>query len=181
MSDQGTPPPGPYGSSPQGEDPQQPSAGGYPPPPPYGHPQQPGAFPAPYADPAAPVQRPGTVTAGCVMAWIGGGLGVLLGIVLLVAGDQVADQVGAPAGAVEVAGAILAMMSLAALVLAVFAYRRVKGAAIALMVLAIAYLGFGLYSLLTDNGGNPVGGLYSALSAWLVYGNADAKAWFKSA
>jgi hypothetical protein len=156
-------------------------------PPPPSASQQPGGYPypadnqpPPYREPSS---RPATVTAGCVMAWIGGAIGLLGGIALgaLPSDAQVFERFDDPeaaASTLRTTGYFYAAWCVVVLVLAVLAFLGRRWAAVSLLVMAGALL---LLTLFAAIQGQPTGlwsGLWSLLSALLIYRIGDSKAWF---
>ena len=119
----------------------------------------PGAYGGGYGQGVA-MQRPGTVTAGAVLTFIGSGLLVLIGLLMMIfgaAGNQAfAEAFGEASGfataALVVFGIVLLVIGAIPLVLGIFAFKGSKGALIGLTVFG------GLYVLLT------LGSLFSGSS-----------------
>ena len=129
-----------------------------------------GAQPGPYSGP-----RRGTVTAGCIMTWIGAVIGVGLGVFLaaLASDADVQRRLGLAAedaGLLQALSIGFVLWSVLAAVLAFFAFRGAFWAAIALLVMAVLYLIFQLLSLTQGQGGNILGPVYSLIAAGLIFG-----------
>ena len=119
-------------------------------------------------------RRPGTVVAGCVMTWIGGAFGVLLGIGIAAASssEEFKREAGIPSSAEDFLVALgigLLVMSVLAIVLAVFAFRGSNGAAITLLVLAGVYFLLALANLASGGGRGLFGPLWSLVAAILIF------------
>lgn len=107
-----------------------------------------------------PQQRPGTVTAGGVMTFIGTGLMIVLGLVVLIfalAGSQAfteafGEGAGVATGAVAVVGVVLLVIGIIPFLLGLFAFRGSKGALIGLTIFAGIYVLLTLGSVFTDTG-----------------------------
>jgi hypothetical protein len=147
------------------------------------HPQQ--AFHPPGTAP----RRPGTVLAGCILAWVGSVFGVLVGLLLLSVSEDspLFDEVDLgmsradAVDAMHLAGGFLAGWCLVVAVMAVLAFRGVKWAAIALVVMAGLMVVLSLLSMVGSGGiQSLVGLLWSVGSAALIYLNRPAKAWFEA-
>ncbi|GAA1998357.1 hypothetical protein JL107_11465 [Nakamurella flavida] len=159
-----------------------------------GYPQpgngQPGAFPGgAYAAPTdsrypAPPggRRPGQVTASAVLAFVVGGLSLLVGLIALLAGSVVATRAGesGTAGAVVI---VLAVLFLA--VGAVYIWSGVWAlqgrSAKFLTVVAIVAAAIQLVSLFTDDGENRnVLGLAISVTIVILMLQRPSKEWFRS-
>lgn len=91
----------------------------------------------------APSQRPGTVTAACIILFIGAALGLFAGCTLLVAsgsGDAI-QGVELDSGVLTGLGAITAIIAVVQLVLAILLWRGSNGARLALIVLQVIDIG----------------------------------------
>jgi hypothetical protein len=158
--------PGPYTphDQPATDQPAQPgqtSQPGYPPPYPqpygYGYPQ--GYYGYPAVDPD---RRPPQVVTAHVMTWVGAAFGLMTGVFFLAASgsqeilDVATTQLGTTdltpeelATMLRVAGAVMALWSLAVAVVSVFSWRRANWAAILLTVMGVGYLLMQLVTLLS--------------------------------
>lgn len=183
-----------YGQSP-GEPPYGQQSGGYPsyqqPGSPYGAypPQYPG-YPAGHGGAPRSMARPGTVVTGCILAWVGGGVGLLLGLIMLVISaatdlSSVQAQIESTGlttqefiSLLHVVGAIMAVWCVAVIVVAALAYRGLQGFAITLLVMAGVFALLCLLSLLRGNGLSLVFILWVAASGLLVLVPKDARAWY---
>jgi hypothetical protein len=134
-----------------------------------------------------PPRRPGLVVAGCVMAWLGSTLGLLSGFffVSLTEDSAVFDDLDmgmSRADAVtlfQITGAFLIVWCLAVAVMAVFAFRGARWAAIALQVMAVVMALVSIANWATS--GSPQGAfgmVWALASAALIYQNRPAKDWF---
>ena len=143
------------------------------------------------ADPATALgRRPGAVVAGCVLAWIGSAVGMLAGVFALAISessdllDQIADEAdrGDAARLMHVSGAVTLVWCLAVAVFAFFAFRRSTWAARALVVMAGIVVALSVINLsVTGSPGAAPALIWSALSAFLVYGAKRSRDWFKAA
>jgi hypothetical protein len=132
--------------------------------------------------------RPPSVFAGCVMAWLGSSLGLVIGIVLITIGPgSPALQNVAAADRSDVAhtlgvlGVVLAVWCPIVIVVTYFAYKGDQRAALALVAMAGVYLLVALVSLAFGAGaqGGP-GLIWTIVSAGLVYAPAASRAWFSA-
>lgn len=182
----GQPQPG-YGQQP-GQQPGQYAAPGQ-----YGAPGQPpsapqAGYPAPgapaYAHPALdPDKRPGGVVAASIMTWVGSGLMVFAGIGLLAAGGSpdVLNTLSMPPSAgsfLQITGAVSLVISIVAIVLAVGAFKRKKGAMIGLVVLGAIYVIFSIVSMIQGMGSGVVAILWVAIACALLL---RARPWYDRA
>jgi hypothetical protein len=151
----------------------------------YGSPHAQQAFQAPGYGP----KRPVTVLIGCIMAWIGAGFGILIGLVLLSISEDssVFDEVDLDMSRsdvvdlMHVTGAFLAALCLIVIVMAVFAFRGAKWAAITLVVMAGIMVVLTLVSMVTGGGAQGAPGLiWSVVSGVLIYLNRPAREWFEA-
>ncbi|MDE9367183.1 hypothetical protein PZ938_16310 [Luteipulveratus sp. YIM 133132] len=175
-----------YGQNPPqyGQNPTQPQYGQNPPqygqnPPQYGqsptqpqYGQQPGYPAAPGYDqgqypyggygqgqPAGPVGRPGTLLAASILTWIGSGLGILVGLVLMVASgsSEFRDQLDdVEPGAVAAIGGIILAVCVVSALMAFFAFKGHRWAVIVLTVLGALFMLGAISSLAQGNGGGIV-------------------------
>lgn len=137
--------------------------------------------------PIAP-DRPPLVFAGCVMAWVGDVLGFIIGIFLLfIRSDSSAlDTVAASdrahvASALHGVGAALVVWCPLVIIVATFAFRGAKWAAMTLAAMACVYVLASLVGLL--GGSAAQGGLgliWTLVSAGLVYVVPSSRAWFNA-
>ena len=106
-----------------------------------------------YPSPHEPSRRPPQVVAAHVLTWIGAAFGVVAGIFFIAAAgnqetfDLVREQLAAPdideqtfVMTLRLAGAIIALWSVAVVVVSVFSWRRANWATILLTVMGGAYL-----------------------------------------
>ena len=120
-------------------------------------------------------KRPVTLVIGCVMAWVGGGLGLIGGIILgALPADadfftKRFDDPAAAASVVHTVGYLYAAWSLAVIVVAVFAFLGRRWAALTLVVMAAVILVLTLISALRGPSTGIISGIWSAVSAALVY------------
>lgn len=128
---------------------------------------------APWA--AVPARRPGTVTAGAVMAFIGGGFMVLLGLALAVLGsnsdvtDQIADAYGpAFASMVTVLGLVLAVVGALIIFFGAMAFKGRRWGAIALAVITVLSLIGTISDIASGTGGSTVGLVWSIIATALL-------------
>lgn len=150
------------------------------------------------ATPQAPdprrMRRPGHVTAGCVLAWVGAGLGILFGLLFLVLHnsalllDPLTDQMrqagmsidrSETASLLQTVGIIMTLWCLAVAVVAGFAFRRARWAAITLLVMAGCSVAIGLVNLLAGNPAGLIQSAWSLVSALLVI--RGGQAWYAAA
>src|SRR6476619_1224300 len=109
----------------------------------------------------APPARPGSVTAGCLMSWIGAAFGGLLGIALIAAaGDKTfQDQAGVSssdgAASLRLVGILMILWCILVAALAVKAFRRKRWGAIGLAVMGTAFALFTLFNMVAS--GNATG------------------------
>jgi hypothetical protein len=132
------------------------------------------------------VDRPASVYAGCVMAWIGSVIGLIIGgfLVSIASTSPALDTVAAPdradvASSLHVVGGILLVWCPIVIVVAVFAYRGARWAALTLLGMAGAYVLASIVSLATNS--TAQGGLaliWTAVSAGLVYVPRSSREWF---
>jgi hypothetical protein len=131
--------------------------------------------------------RPVTVIIGCIMAWVGSAVGILIGALFLSITEDSAlfDDVDLDvnrADAVDVlnlTGAFLLGWCLIVVVMAFLAFRGAKWAAITLLVMAGIMIALTLVTIVSGGGGQGVIGLlWSLASAALIYLNRPAKEWF---
>lgn len=142
----------------------------------------------PYPPPSAGVPgRPGTVLAGLVMAYVGAGLQLLLGLVAMVGSrndDFVrgfatgAGTAGQTGGAIAVIGGIVALVGIAVLVLAVFAQRGGNVARIGLTVFGGVSMLLQLVSLVGGSPQSVIGLLWIATAVTLIWAG-PANAWYR--
>lgn len=149
----------------------------------YGAPAQAGA---PWAGAGVPMSRPGTVTAGSVLAFIGGGFMVVIGLLLAALGgssqfaDTVADAYGPLASMIVGLGVILMIIGALVIFFGVMAFKGRRWGAIALAVLAgLTVLG-AISDLASGTGGSSfLGTAWSVLGAVLLLVN-PSQAWYRS-
>lgn len=139
--------------------------------------------------PAGPRQRPGRVLAGSIMTFVGAGLMVLLGLLLLVAAsneDFVAGfttELGAGtlgSGFVTGFGVFALLVGSAVIVLAAFALRGSNGARIALTVIGGLFILADLASIVLGSPRAIVGLIWIAVAITLFW-SGDASAWYRTA
>lgn len=153
----------------------------------YGAPSTPGApgyGGAPWAGGAMP--RPGTVTAGSILAFIGGGFMVIIGLVLALAGGSGAlDDMDMPGFAGGLGGLFvglgLVVLLFGALVIffGVMAFKGKRWGAIALAVLAGLSLIGGISGIAQGDGSGLVGVAWGITSAVLLL-LAPSQAYYRS-
>ncbi|HIZ34879.1 MAG TPA: tetraspanin family protein [Candidatus Ruania gallistercoris] len=145
----------------------------------------PGGYGDPYAQVGMPQQRPGTVTAGAVMTFIGCGVMILLGLIIVIfalAGSQAFTEAfgeasGFATGAIAVVGIVLLVIGVIPFILGLFAFRGSKGALIGLTIFAGIYVLLSLGSVFTDSG---TGGTLLPL-IWVIAATAlfwSGKSWY---
>ncbi|MBA3309902.1 MAG: hypothetical protein H0U28_07545 [Nocardioidaceae bacterium] len=132
-------------------------------------------------------RRPWTVLVGCILAWVGGALGVFLSAFAFTRNQDSEILDDLPAGtdrgdalaAIQAGAGVLLVWCLIVLVLAFFAFRGVRWAAIALLVLAgLVALAVLLNLLLAgSSAGIPILA-WSVASAVLIYRTPASKDWF---
>jgi hypothetical protein len=132
------------------------------------------------------LERPSWVFAGCVMAWVGGVLGCIIGgfLVSIASTSPALDTVAAAdradvASSLHVVGGILLVWCPLVIIVAVFAYRGARWAALTLVGMAGAYGVASIVSLMTSS--TAQGGLalvWAAVSAGLVYLPPSSREWF---
>ena len=181
-------PPAPYGQ-PYGQ-------------PPYGQPPQYGAPQAPYSPPTPgpyppysglptdPDARPGGITAAGVITFILAGLSTLFGVLLMAASaatddfyrtltDQGYDMHGVTKGELQAgllaAGAVCAVLGVAAIVAAIFVMRRSRAARVVLTVLAGVTI---LLSLVGITGVLPITTLAGAIATIVLLYQRRSNEWF---
>ena len=128
-----------------------------------------------------PDARPGGVTAAVIMTWVGSAFLVVIGFVLLGASgmaDEMADA-GLPRDMIDMMpafGGIFLVIGIAAIVLAVLAFRRSKVGLYGLLALGAIYLIMTVISMVSGaGGGGVVGLLWVAVACGLLF---RARAWF---
>jgi hypothetical protein len=131
--------------------------------------------------------RPPPVVTGCVMAWVGDTVGFVVGVFLLsIPSDSPALDTYAPsnranvASALHVIGGSLMVWCPIVIIVAVFAFRGARWAALTLVAMAGAYALASIASVVS--GSNAQGGLsliWTLASAGLVYGVPSSRQWFK--
>ncbi|MGH3471028.1 MAG: hypothetical protein ACRDPG_03155, partial [Nocardioidaceae bacterium] len=145
-------------------------------------------YPGGYQTEPPLVARPTKVLVGCIMAWIGGAVGVVGGVFYatiksdstVLHAYKVSDR-SAVLHALHVLGPILAVWSVAVIVLAVLAFRRTRWAAVALLAMGIVFILLSAVGSVTGSGGTGiVPFVWVLFSTGLIYGLRDAKAWFKA-
>ena len=147
----------------------------------------PGGYGDPYGQVGMPQQRPGPVTAGAVMTFIGSGLLILIGLIVVIfglAGSQAFAEAfgqgaGIATGAVMVVGFVLLVLGVIPFVLGLFAFRGSKGALIGLTIFGGIYVVLSLGSLFTDSG---TGGALLPL-IWVIAATAlfwSGRSWYDS-
>jgi hypothetical protein len=160
-------------------------------------PQFPGAEPEPslgFGFPPLPdespirLDRPPAVVAGCVMAWVGGTVGLVVGVFLLfMPTNSPALDAYSPsdrahvASALHVVGGTLIVWCPIVILVALFAFRGARWAPIALLVMAGVYAVASIASVVS--GSDAQGGLsliWALASAGLVYAVPSSRAWFKA-
>ncbi len=129
-----------------------------------------------------PPSRPGTVLAGCVMSWVGGAFGALIGIALVSASGSKSfqDQLNVTsegASSLRLIGVVVVLWCLLVIGLAVQVFRRKRWAAIALAVMAGIFTVFSVVNMVAS--GSPsglVGVLWSVAAAAVVFNGS--REWF---
>lgn len=158
-----------------------PAAGGY-----SQQPDQFGQSAAPWGQGGA-LPRPGTVIAGCVLAWIGSALMIVLGLIILIAGGTLtasdlglsgADSAGLMA-VIGIFGGIFLVWGLIVVLGAVFAFRGAKWGRMLLTVLGAIFLVFGIMGLTTGEASGLIGVAWVAASTVLLWLPAST-AWYNS-
>lgn len=153
---------------------------------------------APYAQgpggAAQPLKRPGSVLAGCILAWVGGALGLCMGAMIAAIGgsetvkQELVDQgmlnpseVDDYINAARISMGILAVWCLAVIVVAAFAFAGRPWAGLTLFVMAAVYVVISLIQVVMSGtvGSGVVGIAWVVLSGVLVYRSASGKAWFE--
>src|SRR5690606_9845847 len=159
---------------------------------PYGPPSygQPGFGPAPVMPgapwPSVPTRRPGTVTAGAVMAFIGGAFMVVVGLVLaLLSGsaemtEAITETYGPGMGsAATILGVALAVVGALIIVFGAMAFTGRQWGAVALAVIT----GLSLVGTITDiasgTGGSVVGLSWSIVATALLL-SSGSRAWYRT-
>lgn len=154
----------------------------------YPYPQQPGGWEQHPAYAADPDKRPGTVTAAAVITWISCSLTVVGSLFLMIAAaalseadlEEAFDGTGWNADDIRTGfiwvGGVLVVWALAALVLAVFAFRRSNGGRIALVVssaftIPAGLIGFGAIV--------PVLFAFAAIAVIVLLFTGGANAWYR--
>jgi len=132
----------------------------------------------------APAVRPGSVTAGSVLAIIGGIVATLLGALLLVLAGVVRDSsafagTGLTPEMFVVLGGIVALVGVLVLVFGVMALRGRYWAAIALTITGGLYVALAIVSLIQGQGGVLVGIIWIAISVSLLM-SGTSRAWFRA-
>ncbi|QOR71034.1 tetraspanin family protein [Ruania alkalisoli] len=125
--------------------------------------------------------RPGGVTAAAIMTWVGSAILVVIGFVLLGA-SGVADELmdaGMTSEFVDmmpVFGGVMLVIGIAAIVLAILAFRRSKVGLYGLLALGAIYLIMSIISMIMEAGGaGVVGMVWVAVACGLLF---RARAWF---
>jgi hypothetical protein len=185
--DPNTPPP--YGAPLQGTGSPSPGYSGQPQAgqPQYGQPgygQQPGQYGYAGTQWSGPVARPGSVTAGCVLAIIGGIVAILLGgLFLVVSGLDGVEEAFADAGLARswftTLGGIVLVVGALVLTFAIIALRGKWWAAIALAVMGGIYIVLAIWSMIQGQGGVLVGVIWIALSVGMLM-STRSRAWFQA-
>ncbi|HLV55627.1 MAG TPA: hypothetical protein VKY71_08655 [Actinotalea caeni] len=159
---------------------------------PYGPPSygQPGFGPAPVMPgapwPSVPTRRPGTVTAGAVMAFIGGAFMVVVGLVLAVLSgsaemtEAITETYGPGMGsAATILGVALAVVGALIIVFGAMAFTGRQWGAVALAVIT----GLSLVGTITDiasgTGGSVVGLGWSIVATALLL-SSGSRAWYRT-
>ena len=134
------------------------------------------------------VQRPSSVSAGCLMAGLGGGVGLVIGLFLLSLSADSPALNGLPpleradtAEALRLVGAVSVVWCPLVMVAAYFAYRGARWAAWALVGMAAVYVVASFIGSRTGNSATPggIGLIWALTSAALVYATQSARDWFR--
>lgn len=134
----------------------------------------------------APARRPGTVTAGCVLAFIGGGFMVIMGLIIALAGGAGAfDGMDIPGfgpgdgGLLTGVGIVFLLIGALVVFFGVMAFRGKRWAAITLAVFAgLSVLG-GISDLASGTGTSLIGVAWSVTGAVLLLVPAS-QAWYRA-
>ncbi|MEP6666585.1 MAG: hypothetical protein ABJA81_09080 [Nocardioidaceae bacterium] len=130
----------------------------------------------------APPNRPGTVIAGCIMTWVGGAFGILIGAVLAAVSSQqdFQDQVNLSddgANTVRTIGVLLLIWSALAIVFGLLSFLGHRWAAIVLAVMAAIYMLVSIYGVASSGqAGGLFGPVYSVAASVLIL--VGSKSWF---
>lgn len=160
-------------------------------PPQQGQPEY-GGYGQPYAQQAflpsdQGPRRPGTVLAGCIMAWVGSAIGLAMGLFFVTITEDSAvfddyDFGMSRSDAVtmfQLTGGFMIVWCLLVIVMAVFAFRGARWAALALLVMAGLTTVMTLVNAFTGGGGGGFAGVaWAVASALLIYQSQSAKEWF---
>lgn len=134
-------------------------------------------------------RRPGTVIGGCIMAWVGSAIGLVMGLffVTITEDSQIFDDYDfgmSRSDAVtmfQLTGAFTIFWCLLVAVMAVFAFRGARWAAIALVVMAGITTVMTLINAFSGGGGGGFAAVaWSVTSAALIYQTQSAKRWFEA-
>ncbi|GAB2598037.1 hypothetical protein [Pseudactinotalea suaedae] len=132
----------------------------------------------------APAVRPGSVTAGAVLAIIGGIVAILFGALLLVLAGVVRDSsafagTGLTPEMFVGLGGIVAVVGVLVLVFGIMALRGRYWAAIALTITGALYVALAIVSLIGGQGSVLVGIIWIAISVSLLM-SGTSRAWFRA-
>lgn len=135
------------------------------------------------------ISRPSSVFAGCVMAGLGGAVGLMIGLFLLslsasspaLAGLPPADRADT-AQALRLVGAVSVVWCPLVMVAAYFAYRGARWAAWTLVGMATVYVLAAIIGSSTGSSATPggIGIIWALASAALVYATRPAREWFRA-
>lgn len=161
-------------------------------PPQQGYPEY-GAYGQPHAQqayqpPGGTPKRPGSVLAGAVLAWIGGAIGLLFGVVSIGSADDLVADLPESAkegftdaemvDALQVLGVVIAVWCLAVIVLATLAFLGRRWAAIGVVAMAAVFSAMMLVGVLSGNGAGLAFVAWTVASAVLIYFTNAAKEWY---
>ena len=150
-----------------------------------------GGYGQPYAQQAlAPDQtlrRPGTVVAGCIMAWVGSAIGLVMGLFFVTITEDSAifddyDFGMSRSDAVtmfQLTGGFMIVWCLLVIAMAIFAFRGARWAALTLLVMAGITAVMTLVNAFSGGGGGGLAGVaWAVASAFLIYQTRSSKEWF---
>jgi hypothetical protein len=132
--------------------------------------------------------RPGFVLAGCVLAWVGAIVGALNGALFLTVSERTAflSDLAVEDRARQITfyhwlGIALVAWCLVVAVVTFFAFRRAKGAALALVAMGIVWVLVNIFNGLSGAGlGVVVGSAWTIASITFVYFVRQSREWYAS-
>ncbi|MQA84164.1 MAG: hypothetical protein GEV03_05935 [Streptosporangiales bacterium] len=125
-------------------------------------------------------RRPGTVLGGAIMTYVGSAFGVFVGLANVVTSAELAESLRTDPRALVAWGVGIAVASVAASVLAIFALRGSNGARAALTVVGGIYVLWALYSLVRDHNVLGVAAVAWIAAAVALFWVGNAGAWYRA-